>query len=80
MEVDVSKEGQQFYWFVMDGRAKHTPDEAAVYEAIGDREPSKNYLRDWSGMDAALVRAPITSRDSDGNVQCGAMEFVRTIR
>lgn len=76
----MSKEGQQFYWFVMDGRAKHTPDQAAVYEAIGEEEPSKKSLRDWSGMDAALVRAPITSRDSVGNVKCGAMEFVREIQ
>lgn len=76
----MSKESQQFYWFVMDGRAKYAPDEAAVYEAIGEQEPSKKYLRDWSGMDAALVRAPITSRDSDNTIKRGAMEFVRTIQ
>ncbi len=72
---------QKFEYFVMDGRAQYDLERAAVFEALGQKEPSKKSLhRDWGDMGAFLVRAPVTNEDASGNSRCGAFEIVREIQ
>lgn len=70
---------QKFEYFVMDGRARFNTEDAAVFEALGQKRPSDKYLnRDWAGMDAVLVRAPVVS-ESSGHSVCGDFEYLRKI-
>ena len=72
---------QKFEYFVMDGRVQYDPERSTVFEALGQKEPSKKSLqRDWGDMGAFLVRAPVTNLDASGNSQCGALEVVREIQ
>ncbi|EOZ5069678.1 hypothetical protein ACQRVR_005186 [Enterobacter cloacae] len=72
---------QKFEYFVMDGRVQYDPERSTVFEALGQKEPSKKALkRDWGDMGAFLVRAPVTSEDASGNSQCGDFEVVREIQ
>jgi len=51
---------QEFEFFVMDGRARFDTERAAVLESLGRKPPQQWKLsRDWGGMDAVLVRAPV---------------------
>jgi hypothetical protein len=71
---------EKFEYFVMDGRARFNPADAAVYEALGQKRPSDKYLnRDWSGMGAVLVRAPVVNEGSGGCSTCGDFEYLRDI-
>ena len=73
---------QEYEWFVMDGRARFDTESAAVFEACGNKEPSNKSLRkDWGDMDAVLVRAQVTAKDSTTGdvISCGDFEYVRDI-
>lgn len=70
---------EKFEYFVMDGRARFNTDDAAVFEALGQKLPSDRYLkRDWGEMDAVLVRAPVVI-EIDGSSNCGDFEYLRDI-
>lgn len=70
---------EKFEYFVMDGRARFNTEDAAVFEALGQKLPSDRYLkRDWGEMDAVLVRAPVVS-ESAGHSTCGDFEYLRDI-
>lgn len=72
---------QKFEYFVMDGRAQYDLELATIFEALGQKEPSKKRLqRDWGDMGACLVRAPVTSEDASGNSRCGSFEVIREIK
>ena len=69
-----------FEYFVMDGRFHFDPERSVVIEACGQKKPSARYLqRDYEGMGAVLVRAPVTNQDVAGNSQCGDFEFLHNI-
>lgn len=72
---------QDYEYFVMDGRAKFDTDDAAVYQALGTKQPSNKKLRrDWGLMGAVLCRAAVTSKAANGNTTtCGDFEYVRDI-
>lgn len=68
---------QVFEFFVMDGRARFDTSRAAVFEALGRRPPKQWKLsRDWGGMDAVLVRAPVTAEGENGTTSCGDFEYL----
>ncbi|KQN53177.1 hypothetical protein ASF13_16390 [Erwinia sp. Leaf53] len=72
--------GQEFEYFVMDARAGFDTERAAVFEALGRTLPQAWKLRrDWGGMDAVLVRAPVLSDLTDGGSSCGDFEYVHDI-
>ncbi len=71
---------QDFEYFVMDGRARFDTDRAVVLEACGRRKPgNKSLSRDWSGMGAVLVRAPVLSGQGADGSTCGEFEYLRDI-
>ncbi|WP_240343569.1 hypothetical protein [Erwinia persicina] len=71
---------QQFEYFVMDARARFDTERAAVFEVLGKNPPQAWKLRrDWGGMDAVLVRAPVLSDLRDGGSSCGDFEYVSEI-
>jgi hypothetical protein len=68
---------QEFEFFVMDGRARFDTGRAAVFSSLGRNPPKQWKLsRDWGGMDAVLVRAPVQSESSNGKTSCGDFEYL----
>lgn len=66
-----------YEYFVMDGHGRFDTDRAAVFEALGRNPPQEWKLRrDWGGIDAVLVRAPVLSDLKDGGSSCGDFEYI----
>ena len=68
---------QEFEFFVMDGRARFDTSRAAVLEALGRKPPKQWKLsRDWGGMDAVLVRAPVIIDLRGDGTSTGDFEYL----
>lgn len=53
---------KKYLYMVMDGRAKYDTDRASVLCVIGEiseKKARREFVNDWSGFDACLVRYEI---------------------
>ncbi len=68
---------KEYEFFVMDGRARFDTDRASVFEALGRNPPQQWKLRrDWGGMNAVLVRAPVIIDLRGDGTSTGDFEYL----
>ncbi|KAF2282484.1 hypothetical protein GH714_044090 [Hevea brasiliensis] len=71
---------KEYEFFVMDGRARFDTERASVLEALGRKLPQSWKLRrDWGGMGAVLVRAPVIIDLRGDGTSTGDFEYLSDI-